>query len=249
MVRSYDSAVRREQADRTRLALLEACEALLLEESLEDVTLPRIAKRAGVTAPTAYRYFPDQDALMSAFMERLRHRIGMGTNAIAAAVPESVHEIPVGNYASYERDGRLLRAVMMSPAYERVRLARPVDRAGMALSAWARERGGIPDPQLREMLGALYLLVTPAAWRWLRDTWGLDGEAAARAASWAVRALADAITAEGTRTAPSKQPPSKRPPAEKPPGKKQTPPAKKDVAAPRANERKARRASGKKEAR
>ncbi len=81
MVRSYESAVRREQADKTRLALLEACEALLLEGPIEEVTLPKMAKRAGVTAPTAYRHFPDQDALMSAFMEHLRHRIGMGAKS------------------------------------------------------------------------------------------------------------------------------------------------------------------------
>lgn len=224
MVRSYESALRREQADRTRAALLEACEALMLEGPVEEVTLPRIAKRAGVTAPTAYRHFADQDALMSGFLEHLRHRIGMGLATVAAVPPESVHAIPLVNYASYERDAKVLRAVMASPAYERVRLARPVDRAGMALDAWAAHRGTIPEAQLRERLGALYLMVTPAAWRWLRDTWGLDAESAARAASWATRALADAIVAEGAR----------------------------ETAAPKGRSKtgtKARRAGGKKEAR
>ena len=236
MARSYESAVRREQADKTRLALLDACEALLLEGPIEEVTLPKIAKRAGVTAPTAYRHFPDQEALMGAFMEHLRHRIGMGLAAVAAVPPESVHAIPLVNYASYERDAAVLRAVMMSPAYERVRLSRQVDRAGMALGAWAKDRGGIPDAQLREMLGAVYLMVTPAAWRWLRDTWSLDGEAAARAASWATRALADAITAEGARTAAAPEESPKRSPKESP---KRSP----------KNGTKTRRTSGKKEAR
>ncbi len=242
MVRSYESAVRREQADKTRLALLEACEALLLEGPIEEVTLPKMAKRAGVTAPTAYRHFPDQDALMSAFMEHLRHRIGMGLAAIAAVPPESVHAIPLVNYASYERDATLLRAVMMSPAYERVRLAKPVDRAGMALGTWATHRGGIADAQLREMLGAVYLMVTPAAWRWLRDTWGLEGEAAARAASWATRALADAIAAEGRRTAGATEKAAARP--------KPKSGTEKAAARPRPkNGAKTRRAGGKKEAR
>jgi len=199
MVRSYESALRREQADKTRLALLEACEALLLEGPVEEVTLPKIAKRAGVTAPTAYRHFPTQDALMAGFMEHLRHRIGMGHEAITAVPPESVHAIPLVNYASYEKAAPLLRAIMQSPAYDRVRLGRRVDRAGIAAAAWGDRRGEIPDDRFREMLGALYLLVTPAAWRWLRETWGLDGEAAARAASWATGALAEAILAQGAR--------------------------------------------------
>jgi AcrR family transcriptional regulator len=197
MARSYESPLRREQADRTRLALLEACEALLQEQSLDEVTLPRVAKRAGVTAPTAYRHFPTQDALVTAFVEHVRHRIGMGHAALTSTPPERLPEIPRSNYAAYEKDGALLRAIMQSPSFDRARLATPTDRAAMAMGAWSDQRGAIRDATLRERLAPIYLLLTPAAWRWLRDTWGLDASGAARAASWAIAALRDAVAQDG----------------------------------------------------
>lgn len=211
MSRSYESPLRREQADRTRLALLEACEALLQELSLDEVTLPRVAKRAGVTAPTAYRHFPTQDALVTAFVEHLRHRIGMGHAALTSIPPDRLHEIPRSNYAAYEKDGALLRAIMQSPSFDRARLASPTDRAGMAMSVWAAREGAVGEAALRERLGPIYLLLTPAAWRWLRDTWGLDAPSAERAASWAIGALcAAASSGPPAARAPARRTPPKR---------------------------------------
>lgn len=195
MARSYESPLRREQAERTRRALLDACEQVLLAGAPEDVTLHRIAKQAGVTPPTAYRHFPTQEALMSAYLDHVRDRIGMGLAALRAVPAERVHDLPTANYASYEANGTLLRKLMDSPGYERVRLARKVDRAAEAMPAWTAAGERMSEDELRLALAPIYLLVTPAAWRWLRDTWGLSAADAARAAAWAVRTLADAVSA------------------------------------------------------
>lgn len=197
MVRRYESAVREEQANRTRVSLLEACEALLLEGPVEAVTLPAVARRAGVSKPTAYSYFPDNDALMAGFLAHVRDRIGMDHESLASTPPSRLRDLVRSNYRRYGQNAPLLRRVMDSPSYDRVRLARKVDRAGLVLQAW----GGIaPEPDLRRKLGAIYLLVTPASWRWLRETWGLSDEDAARAAAWAIEALASALTVESRRT-------------------------------------------------
>ena len=193
MARRYESAVRDEKAGRTRAALLDACEALLLEGPVEAVTLPAVAQRAGVTKPTAYKYFPDHDALVAAFLEHLRGRIGMELAALAAIAPEDLPAAVRHNYRKYDENARLLTRLMASPSYERVRVARKVDRAGVAMRSWGSDAS---DEELRERLGAVYLLVTPAAWRWLRETWGLSGAGAARAAAWAIESLVRAAKKE-----------------------------------------------------
>lgn len=209
MVRRYESAVRDERASRTRAALLDACEELLLELPVERVTLPEVARRAGVSKPTAYSHFPDQDALMAAFLDHMRDRIGMDHDTLSRTPPSGLPRAVVDNYRRYEKNAQVVRRIMDSPSYERVRLARKVDRAAVALPAW---RGRAPDRVLRERLAAVYLLVTPPSWRWLRDTWGLSPEEAARAASWAMSVLVAALEGERStqETTPKKPHGAKR---------------------------------------
>src|SRR5215467_10461861 len=108
MTRRYQSAVREEQASRTRQALLKACEALLLEGPAENVTIPAVARRAGVTKPTAYSYFPDNDALLGAFLQYLRGRIGMNHETLVSLPPEGLPAAVRDNYRRFDQNARLL---------------------------------------------------------------------------------------------------------------------------------------------
>src|SRR5689334_4433569 len=104
MGRNYNSAIREEQAVRTRTALLAACEELLLEGPVEAMTLPAVAKRAGVSKPTAYSYFPDNDALLVGFLEYLRPRIGMDLETLAAIPPAELPAAVQRNYRSFDKN-------------------------------------------------------------------------------------------------------------------------------------------------
>jgi AcrR family transcriptional regulator len=196
MARRYESKVRDEQANRTRAALLEACEALLLEGPVEEVTLPAVARRAGVTKPTAYHHFPDNDALLAGFLVHLRDRIGMAHETLASLPPRKLPAAVRENYRRFDANAELLRRIMNSPSYDRVRLAKKLDRAALTLPVWGN---AAPERVLRERIGPVYLLLAPASWRWLCETWGLSGDEAARAAEWAVTALVSAISPETRR--------------------------------------------------
>jgi AcrR family transcriptional regulator len=208
MVRRYQSPVREERSQRVRASLLDACEALLLEVPVEEVTLPAVARRAGVSKPTAYSYFPDNDALMAGFLGHLRDRIGMDHKTLAGVEPARLPAAVRDNYRRFDENARLLQRIMDSPSYERVRLSRKIDRAALAMPVWdgsALKRG------LRERLGPVYMLVSPPSWRWLRETWGLSGEEAARAAAWAMSTLVTALNAEGVEPQKTRpQPAAKR---------------------------------------
>ncbi len=60
---------RRAQRSRVRRAILDATEALLLEEGAERFSIRRLVERCGYTAPTIYRHFGDKPGLLDALLE------------------------------------------------------------------------------------------------------------------------------------------------------------------------------------
>jgi AcrR family transcriptional regulator len=58
--------MRADHRDRTRRAILDAFVTILHEDNPSTVSMPAVARRAGVSVRTLYRYFPDKDTLMNA---------------------------------------------------------------------------------------------------------------------------------------------------------------------------------------
>jgi AcrR family transcriptional regulator len=62
----------REEARRT---ILDATEAILLEDGIELFSIRKLATRCGFTAPTIYHYFHDKDGLIDALLEERFSRL------------------------------------------------------------------------------------------------------------------------------------------------------------------------------
>ena len=60
---------RRELREDARRSILEAAEALLVEDGYECFSMRRLAHRCGYTAPTLYHYFGDKRRLIDAVLE------------------------------------------------------------------------------------------------------------------------------------------------------------------------------------
>lgn len=67
----YEQTGRRRQKARTRQALIEATRRLLAEGA--DATVEQTAAAAGISRTTAYRYFPNQRALLTAAHPEIEH--------------------------------------------------------------------------------------------------------------------------------------------------------------------------------
>ena len=60
--RAYDRTLRDAQARQTRVRVLDAVIAALARQ--EEISVPALAEKAGVSVPTVYRLFPSREALM-----------------------------------------------------------------------------------------------------------------------------------------------------------------------------------------
>lgn len=141
-----------------REAILATTATLVTEHGLRSVTMSRIAEEAGIGRATLYRYFPDVEAILSAWHEqqveahlgRLRElREGAGSAAQRlAAVLETYAHLSRGSRGRHDSDlGAVMhRADHVSRAGHRVRdLLRDLVAEGAAAGEF---RGDVPPGEL-----------------------------------------------------------------------------------------------------
>lgn len=66
---------RKRQREEARRTILDATEALMIEENGSDFSIRALGKRAGYSAPTVYHYFGDKDGLIDALLEERVSRL------------------------------------------------------------------------------------------------------------------------------------------------------------------------------
>lgn len=190
--RRYESPVRTAQREATAAHIVETTLALLAEHGLDELTIPTVAAAAGVSPATVYRHFPSLDDLILALLREVRPRVGQTSERLAGVTPDGLADLARENFAAYEEHAAVLRPLMESRAFNRVRVGSEGRRAPRGADVLRPLGPDRTERELETMAGPVYFLVGPQAWRWLRETWGLDAEAAAEAATWAIRVLVEA---------------------------------------------------------
>ena len=183
---AYSSPLRAEQKERTHERILEAAAEQLLEEGLEELSLPRAAKRARVSVPTVYRHFPTQEALMRELTEWVGRR--MNINEVPENVDEFAEWVP-RLFAHWDENEALIRARLLSAVHRQIhrdaghRKDEEIEKAMEDVTAQL-------DPlDSRRACALVRLLVSGAAWEMMRDSWDLTGEQAGEALAWAINVL------------------------------------------------------------
>jgi AcrR family transcriptional regulator len=190
--RSYESPLRVEQLEQTRVRILEATTEVLADPASEEVTIPLVAKRARVSLRTVYRHFATREALFDAWAEWVDERLQIHLHSY----PESAEQLgPFARelYRSYDESGSLVRAMLTSRAARAVRertrrrRQRGFNRAMCGLTA------GLEPKERARVVAVVYLLVSAPAWQAMREQSGLDGVEAGKAAAWALRVLTEEL--------------------------------------------------------
>ena len=183
---TYSSPLRAEQKERTHERILEAAAEQLLEEGLEELSLPRAARRARVSVPTVYRHFPTQEALI----RELTEWVGRRTNI--DQVPENVDEFTEWLprlFAHWDENEALIRARLLSAVHRQIHRDAGHSKDEAIEKAMEEVTTHLDPLDARRACALVRLLVSGAAWEMMRDSWDLTGEQAGEAVAWAISVL------------------------------------------------------------
>jgi AcrR family transcriptional regulator len=184
--------LRAAQAQATRARILEATVSVMAR-GVASVSIPAVAREAGVSVPTVYRHFGTKRNLLAAVFPHVLRRAGLDD----LVPPRSIDELGHGVRALFERidsAGDLARAAAASPAAEEVRRVDMPARLEMS-----RRLADSIVPKLtpgdRDRIARLLtILISASALRVWRDHLGSTVEEAANDIDWVIRAAIAAST-------------------------------------------------------
>ena len=188
-------SLREEQRALTRQKVLAAVLDLVTEGSLDELSVPAVAQRSGVSVATIYRYFPTRDELLAAAAAE-PSRQALSQPPAPRPNDDDLATFQRAMWHDFASNLPLLRHQIASTAGRELRTAR-LDRSRSSLAGYI-ERHGI-DPQSRsgERLISLLLLINGSlALVELHDRQGLDVDEALDRSLWALRALIQATRQE-----------------------------------------------------
>lgn len=187
--RTYVSPLRDEQVRQTQERILDAVTELLADHRADEITTRQIADRAGVSAPTVYRHFPDRAALIEAVAARLTELGRTVGHDSAAAHPEDMA-------LTFQSMFRAADAYPVEATADALLNADP-RRYGTAtthhteqLMAFVAEE--FPEMDEREVAGLAGLLRSLASvqtWLRMREEFGVDGVQSGPLVVWAFETL------------------------------------------------------------
>ena len=193
----YEATGRSQQKSRTRQALVEATRGLIAEgltPRVEDA-----AERSGISRTTAYRYFPNQRALLVAAQPQIQPETLLDDDA--PADPRARLDAFMAAFTSYNLQWEAqLRAALRLSLEQGVE--RPLLRQGQAVrwleDALAPLGRSHPHIDRRALAVAIRSATGIEALIWLRDVAGQSPQQAARTVRHTARALLDSALRQTT---------------------------------------------------
>jgi AcrR family transcriptional regulator len=195
--RAYRSSLRSEQTEQTRERILEAL-VRTVARGVAELSIPAVAREAGVSVPTVYRHFKTKRDLVQSLNAYVAQKTGFENDRVPRDMDELdafVHE----GFARHERMDATVRAAMASELGKRFR------REGMPIRISAADRFlGVAAPWLRpadreKLRQVVALFFSSATYRGFKDYLGIDTDEAADYVTWMVRTLLAGLRpSEGT---------------------------------------------------
>lgn len=186
---AYHSPLRQEQMKRTREQILEGL-IRVMARGMVDLSVPEVAREAGVSVPTVYRYFGTKRELIEALGVYILQKLG----AVNRQLPRNPEELIAGVKElsrRYEELDETMRAAAMSEfAYEARREVLPA-RLKMYEDALAPVSVKLSAADRTHLRNVVLVLCSTAMIRAFKDYLGISGEETADNIAWAIRTLCE----------------------------------------------------------
>ena len=193
---SYDQTGRTRQKARTRAALLSATRELLAQG--RNASVEEAAEAAGVSRATAYRYFPNQRALLVAAHPEIEATALLGEDP--PADPHERLDRTIGELIRLTTDTepelRTMLRLSLEPGPKDELLLRQGRAIGWIGEALAPLRGQLSPSTLRRLVLAIRSACGIEALVWLTDVAGLSRQEAGELMRWSALALLRTALAE-----------------------------------------------------
>jgi AcrR family transcriptional regulator len=185
-VKTY-SERRAEMADDTRKRILEAT-VTILARGVTELSIPAVAREAGVSVPTVYRNFPDKKALVRATALHLRERQGH------AVEPTSLDELFERTRFNFSRraaaDDRVRAALASSVMMNEKRDPEHIAARRNVIIGGVREHlAGRPAVERQRIIDMVSVLCSSATLRGFHDILGMEPAEAAETVIWTIQRL------------------------------------------------------------
>ncbi|HUS29006.1 MAG TPA: helix-turn-helix domain-containing protein [Kofleriaceae bacterium] len=186
-------------ADETRIRILDACVAILAR-GVAELSIPAVAREAGVSVPTVYRNFPDKKTLVAETAEYLRSRRG------TYSTPTKLEDLADVIRKNFEAAGSVNETVAAALQSEPI-LAMRRD-SGMYQQRFAMmeallhpemEGASATDRENAVMMAAV--LCSSNTFRAFRDITGVSARRAAEVVAWTISRLVGRDSLESTKPA------------------------------------------------
>lgn len=190
MTRAYHSPLRAEQTEQTRDRIVAKVIEILADPETRDLTIPEVARRAGISVRTAYRHFPTKEALYDAVNE------WWGITRVTGGPPKHVDEYPEylrRLFQSFGETEALIRARRNSKPLQEAHTRRKAYQRKVLGEAFAPLTAGLDPAEARRIVAVIHAVGGSETYLAMRDHWELSPEEAGEAMKWAMEAIIDRL--------------------------------------------------------
>jgi AcrR family transcriptional regulator len=188
---SPSPSLRHEHAEQTRARILDALVELLAATGAEEVSVPEVARRSGVSLRTIYRYYPTRDDLLDGAGDWIfRQKFG------DVPLERTLGDLPAVFAAAaeqWEAHRELARAMAYSPSGKELLRKRRERRFEDITRAVARAAPNLSSADHRLDAAVLGYLQSIRTWVTLRQDVGLGRDETVAAVVAALQTLIDDV--------------------------------------------------------
>jgi len=194
--KEYRSRLRQEQMQRTREQILDAL-VRTIGQGVAGLSIPAVAREAGVSIPTIYRHFHSKQELVAALGGYLMQKMGLASMQSPRSLDDLLAFSRYGFGKAEDMDEAIKIIAVSELGSEMRRDAMPL-RIKMLEDALAAELAPLNEQDRVRLRNMVLILTSSVMIRAFKEYLDLSGEAAADNVAWAVRLLVRAAIAESS---------------------------------------------------
>lgn len=198
--KSYQSQLRQEHREQTHDLILEGL-IKTMAKGIVTWSIPDVAREAGVSVPTVYRYFRTKKDLVQALSAYVVHKAGVATMELPHS-PEELVAMARELYIRAEGMSEDFRMASVSELAQEMRKEGIPARLKIIEGALAPVLPSFNEQDRQRLVRTVLLLTSSAMIRTFKDYLDLEGVEAADTVAWAILRLAYAGSS-GKETTPS----------------------------------------------